>query len=155
MVLLTKLADSVCNFPYLISLENKQVSPKGTKCHFFFFFQFLLLIYTIIRILNWHYSHSLLFNHFTFMQIGIWMLDKLATLNLADKGLLDHGYAKKWFIIERFLLIKPLLRKVSRLNEIVQGSRLLLPPKTSFMIPLNLKEYYNLEVYLPTYQQPS
>ena len=37
MVLLTKLADSVCNFPYLISLENKQVSPKGTKSFFFNF----------------------------------------------------------------------------------------------------------------------
>ena len=38
MVLLTKLADSVCNFPYLISLENKQVSQNERNAIFFFFF---------------------------------------------------------------------------------------------------------------------
>ena len=38
MVLLTKLADSVCNFPYLIS-------PKRMKCHFFFFFSIFAPIF--------------------------------------------------------------------------------------------------------------
>ena len=37
MVLLTKLADSVCNFPYLISLENKQVSQKERNAIFFYY----------------------------------------------------------------------------------------------------------------------